>query len=381
MSGAVGQARLNVVTGVTGFLGQEVLLSVIRERPGEHVVAPIRPSREGSAAERLADVLDRLFSDPEEREDAERRVQALETDLDHPDPSFTERLRAIADGRPCRLIHGAASVSFDQPLELARRINVEGTRRMLEVAEHLHASGLLERFAFVSTAFVAGDREGVVLEDELDVGQGFSNTYERTKLEAEALVREAGARLPVTVFRPSIVAGHSSTGETSSFKVLYWPIRALVKGWVVCIPGDPAALYDIVPVDFVAQSMLHILDRGEGSGASYHLTAGQSISLERLVDISCAAFDVPRRPPYVPPRLFFPVVKPLLWLTLFGRPRRVIRVGSVYIPYLSRRLVFDNRNTAEALAPTPIRVPEVETYVKTVLDYARRTDFGSRSSA
>lgn len=381
MSGADGRKRLNVVTGVTGFLGQEVLLSLIRERPDEDVVAPIRRSGGRSAAERLGEVLDGLLADPQERAEAGRRVQALETDLDRPDPSFAERVDRIADGRPCRIVHGAASVSFDLPLEAARRINLDGTRRMLEVAERLHARGHLERFAFVSTAFVAGDRQGVVLEDELDVGQGFSNTYEQTKLEAETLVRVAGERLPVTVFRPSIVAGHSSTGETSSFKVLYWPIRALVKGWVVCIPGDPEALYDIVPVDFVAQSMLHILDREEGSGACYHLTAGQSISLERLVDISCATFDVARRPPYVPPRLFFPVVKPLLWLTLFGRPRRVIRVGSVYIPYLSRRLVFDNRNTAEALAPTPIRVPEVETYVKTVLDYARRTDFGSRSSA
>src|SRR6266496_1323586 len=71
-----------------------------------------------------------------------------------------------------------------------------------------------ERLTSVSTAYVAGDRTGVVYEHELSLGQGFKNHYESTKFQAELWVRELMDRVPTTIYRPAIVVGDSRTGET-----------------------------------------------------------------------------------------------------------------------------------------------------------------------
>jgi hypothetical protein len=56
-------------------------------------------------------------------------------------------------------------------------------------------------------------------------------------------------------------------------------------------------------------------------------------------------------------------------------------LSAVYVPYLSKRLVFDNANTRAALAGSAIRMPDMNAYLKTILAYARRTDFGRRTPA
>jgi nucleoside-diphosphate-sugar epimerase len=251
---------------------------------------------------------------------------------------------------------------------------------MLELALALAANGRFERFAYIGTAFVAGRRTGVVYEHEVDVGQAFTNTYEQSKLEAEKLVRVHADELPITVLRPSIVAGRTSTGETSSFKVLYWPLKVFARRLIVCIPADPEAMYDIVPVDFVVEALLHILERKDSVGGCFHLTAGQAVTLDRAVRMAADIFDVRRVPPYVSPRRFYALVRPVLWLTLVGPMRRVLKTADVYIPYLSKKLIFDNRATSEALRGSDIRMPDVGAYLKTIFSYAKATDFGSRSA-
>ena len=124
------------------------------------------------------------------------------------------------------MIHCAATVRFDHSLDEARRINVEGTRRVLDFAA---AAPRLRSLAYVGTAYVAGDRTGLVRENELDAGQSFRNTYEQTKAEAEALVRSRLGSLPGVILRPSIIVGDSRTGVTSSFKMLYWPLKIYAR--------------------------------------------------------------------------------------------------------------------------------------------------------
>jgi thioester reductase-like protein len=369
--------RATVLTGATGFLGRE-LLGALLEMPGERIVAPIRPSRGASAEARLGQLLAAVVPDAEQRERAAQRVIPVETDLAAPDPGLGEKLLRASNGLPARVIHGAASVAFDRPLAEARRVNVEGTQRMLDAAGALARDGRLERFAYVSTAFVAGLREGRVYEHEVDVGQRFTNTYERSKLEAEQRVRAAGAEIPWSVFRPSIVAGRAGTGETSSFNVLYWPLKVFARRLVLVIPGERDAVFDIVPVDFVSDALLHILERDDSRGRGYHLTAGGEVTLDELVKLAADFFGIRRVPPYVSPKRVYPFLRPLFWLVLVGPMRRVLRLGDVYIPYLHKRLVFDNRATREALEGSGIRMPEMGAYLKTILAYARATDFGRK---
>ena len=102
-------------------------------------------------------------------------------------------------------IHHLAGIYFmGVDDDTARRVNVGGTRTVLELARD---ASRLERLVHWSTAMVSGNRGGTVYEEDLDAGQKFHNAYERTKYEAERLVRAAMRQLPITVVRPSIIVG------------------------------------------------------------------------------------------------------------------------------------------------------------------------------
>ena len=123
----------------------------------------------------------------------------------------------------------------------------------------------LDRFIHVSTAYVAGITKGTFREHQLDEGQEFRNTYEQTKWEAEHVVNDASDLNPV-IARPSIVMGESGSGWTPAFNVLYWPIRAFSRGLFDEVPARPEALVDVVPVDYVADALVHLLEDTSSSG-------------------------------------------------------------------------------------------------------------------
>ena len=224
-----------LLTGATGFLGMELLARLLQDGD-RRVWALVRARCDANANERMRAILASLVPDPEA---VLHRVVAVAADLTQPGLGLDPRRREqIADGVD-EVIHSAASVSFSLPLEEAREVNVEGTSRVLELAEHCAARGGLRRFAHVSTAYVAGDR------------RGFRNTYEQSKWEAERVVREHGSRLPVQIFRPSIVVGHHLSGWTASFNVIYAPLRAYAAGALRAVPGRRSA-----PVDIL--SLIHI---------------------------------------------------------------------------------------------------------------------------
>ena len=218
MSGAI------LLTGATGFLGMDALARLI-EREEEQVVLLVRARDGVGASERLREVLARLY---DRVPDAADNVRAVRGDLLEPGLGLSASDRARLIGSVDRIVHCAASISFDLPLEQAREINVQGVARMLELACEIAAAGSLRRLVHVSTAYVSGRHAGKFGEDDLDVGQEFRNTYERSKHEAELLLRERACELPLAVARPSIVVGHRASGWTSAFNVLYWPMLSLI---------------------------------------------------------------------------------------------------------------------------------------------------------
>jgi long-chain acyl-CoA synthetase len=365
------------VTGATGFLGRHLARRLVDD--GEDVLLLVRDRSHESARERalraLASVGDGA-PDP-------ARVAVCLGSLEAPalGLSAADRDRTIA--RCDQFLHCGANVQFDLDLAQARAVNVGGTRGLLDLARARQRAGGVARVDHVSTAYVAGNRTDVVLETELDGRAGHKNNYESTKFEAEVLVREAQAELPVAIHRPSIVVGEAASGRTQSFKVLYWPAKVYAMGLWRTVPGDPASPLDLVPVDFVRDAILALRRQPGTVGRCFHVAAGIDgcITMADMRDILARHF--PRRRPlrFVPPEAWMRYVHPVLKLATFGVTRRVVSNGEHYVPYFTKNPRFDNREAAAHLAAAGVALPRVADYVDRLFRYCVETDWGKREPA
>ncbi len=364
-----------LVTGATGFLGREIVAALLADDSRAQLTLLIRGKDDGDSARRGEALLVAVVA-PEVLANARDRVRFVRADLERPRFGLDEAAYRALVVETGAVIHGAAAVSFTLPLEEARAINVEGTRRVLDFCAEAGA-----RLDYIGTAYVAGERSGRVLEGELDVGQSFRNTYEQTKMEAEKLVQSRFVSQPIAVFRPSIIVGDSSTGRTSSFKVLYWPLKIYGSGLWRVVPGRASTPVDIVPSDFVVQALVHLRKSERSLGRVHHLTAGaeRSATLGQLSSLAARFFGV-KPAIFVEPSFFVRYARPLVDRFTFGRIKRVLTTGRVYTPYLSLELAFDTTETTRGLEGTGITVPRVETYFETLFRYCRETDWGKKAA-
>jgi long-chain acyl-CoA synthetase len=364
--------ELIFVTGATGFLGARLVRELLDRQPLARLALLVRDrisqNKTVQSAQQRANLIVPLSE--------QARVQAFTGDVSLPNCGLDPAAYRQLSVETTRIIHCAATVRFNHTLEEARSINVEGTRRILDFAA---SASNLRSLAYVGTAYVAGERTGLILEDELAVGQTYRNTYEQTKAEAEALVRSRLASLPGVILRPSIIVGDSQTGATSSFKMMYWPLKIYARRLWRTVPGFPNAILDIVPVDYVAAAVARLAFEEAAFGSTVHLCAGPrgSATIQQIAQRAAEYFNVPE-PRYVDPKLFFAAVRPLLYLSLWGRKRRVLRDGRAYRDYFTMRMQFDTSNAQRLLEPAGIAPPPVMDYLDQLFHYCVASDWGRK---
>jgi thioester reductase-like protein len=364
-----------LVTGATGFLGMEILARYL-EHTDRPVYALVRASDQGVATRRLRRTLHCLFGS---EHPFGERVVAVRGDVTKEGLGLGRQAWPLAD-RIDEVVHGAASVSFELPLAGSRAINVGGTRRMLEFAELCQSAGAgLRRFTYLSTAYVAGEYAGTFSEDDLDVGQGFRNPYERSKFEAEGIVKRWRSRMPVTVVRPSIVVGEQDSGWTPTFNVIYWPLRAFSRGAYRVIPARASAPVDVVSVDYVADATFALAQAPHAVGATLHLTAGRQVSsVGELVELARILFDRPA-PRLLEPELYRRVLHPvMIRASRDERLRRALRRSEVFFPYFNARVHYDDRRTRALLHGSGIEPAPLHEYFDRLIAFAMAADWGKR---
>ena len=370
--------RVWFITGVTGFVGGEVVRRIL-QRSDDRVIGLIRAASDGALHTRRQKLLHSLMGIGLEPDHFDR-FEAVRGDITKPGLGLAPEDRQRVVVEVSRIVHSAASVRFDLSLEDARKHNYHGTSEVMALAQEIADTGRLERMGYLGTCYVAGDRTDVVTADELDVGQGFRNTYEQTKMESEKLVRGHWDRLPITVFRPSIIVGDSRTGKTQSFNVIYWPLQIYAKGlWPDFFIGNLDAPSDVVPVNFVSDALLYLMDQASSDGCCFPLAAGvdKCTTNRKIIELASEFFDRPF-PEIIPPEAFTEEERLRRYNQLKPTQRSMIRQGIQYLPYFCQSPLFDNSNTLEALAGTGLEPPAVEAYFKTLFDYCKRSEWGRR---
>ena len=383
------------LTGATGFIGAEVLRRLLRQDPGREVHALVRAADAAEAARRGREVLFRLFFDDQATTaDARCRVRWVVGDLTAPGlglaPEDRDRVVAECD----ELVHAAASTDWDLPLAEAEAVNVAGVRAIADLtAEAARRPGPV-RLVHISTAYVAGRRDGPISPEDLPgPGGPFANTYERTKAQAERYLRERAGEVPSTVVRPSIVVGDSVTGRTFNFNVIYFPIKLLQYGLLPLVPGGRTTTLDIVPVDYVCDALLALGRDPATVGRTYHVTADRdAMPIPEVLDVVFGVLaerrDSLRRAGQVtPPARRPPVVGPAVWtavrwarrLTLRGQARRRFAAFEQYLPYIFTAKRFVAEGTRAALGAR-VRYPPIASYLGRVTEYAVTREWGRRVS-
>lgn len=355
-----------LMTGVTGTVGAWIAREALCR--GRRVVATMRDHDPAAARHRLAAVM-RIAGFPCLPDSAETiRADVTEPFCGiKPDDEGLKPVKAI--------VHCAACTDFD-PLsaEQCERVNVEGTQNVLELAESLRVPVL-----YISTAYVAGTREDLVCEHEIDCGQSFHNPYESTKCRAEAAVQQWHDKtgLPVAVIRPSIVIGDSGTGRIVNFNGMYnlWRFFDLISPTVgkdrLRVPGRAEVTKNFVPVDYLARAAWHILERQAYD--TFHITNPHPHTLGQLRDIYAELFSLPGA--------LLVDEDEFAWIEPSRAESMYLKASALYEPYLQAEPPFDRRRSDAILADAELTLPVMDIgYFKRLLDYARQAKWGKVSN-
>lgn len=348
---AAGKAATFFITGYPGFIGKRLVQHIAQRSPESRIYLLVQPKFLKEAQRYVA----RLNGAPIEILTGD----IVDMHLGLSGEEYKRLCESVTD-----IFHLAAISYLGMPKEIAWRVNVDGTRNVIELAKDC---AKLERFNHFSTCYVSGDRVGVIAEDELDRGQGFRNVYEETKYQAERLVQRAAESLPVTIYRPSSVVGDSTTGEIDRFEGPYYLGILLVMSPLVMplpLPGNGVAPLNVVPVDFVVDAVWAISRDSRAVGRTLHLVDPNPMSARRVYELIAEKANK-RLPKFNLSAKAADVMLRLPVLERLARPQRAA------INYVNHLAIYNCHNTLELLDGTGIRCPPLSTYLDKLVAYVR----------
>lgn len=260
------------------------------------------------------------------------------------------------------IFHLAAVYDLAVEKDLAHRVNLEGTRNVNELCKHLPH---LRRYNYVSTCYVAGRREGRILESELEHDAGFRNYYEETKYLAEKEVEALKLTLPVTIYRPSVVVGDSETGETAKYDGIYYLIHYLRKApemLRLVNVGNRRVRLNLVPVDFVVDAIAELSRDENAVGKTVAIADPHPLTTAELFDV-LAGEMTGKASAYTPPAA---LVQSSLMLPLSPSVTGLPHAG---VPYFFISQEYDTSVAEELLEPHGIRCPRFGDYAGNLIRF------------
>jgi long-chain acyl-CoA synthetase len=171
-------------------------------------------------------------------------------------------------------------------------------------------------------------------------------------------------QFPITIFRPSIIVGDSRDGYTCNFASIYWPLRLIAEGKLRRVSGDPLTPLDLVPVNYVADAVVKLMEDQDAIGGCYQLVSGRSgaIPVREFLDRAIQRFGRHGEPlRFISPNLE-------------ADPRL-----RAFFTYLVDHKEFDDSATRTALKRTSLQCPHVIDYIEHLFAFCERTDWGKQN--
>lgn len=387
--------KMAFLTGGVGFIGSNIASRLLCDDVQLKLL--IRKKRDENSEERVNNALRSVNSENIRYKDL---YEVVDGDIKERNLLLDESICRKLENKIDEVWHCAAALSFDEMnAEETTAINIEGTKNVFDFACKIGA----RKFHFISTAYVCGDRKGKVFENELDCGQKFKNTYEKSKYEAEKLVKEYGKKynLQTTIYRPSIVLGDSKTGFTSNFMGYYYIARVLFLlkmkfsnelkrnpdkyaasgislineklSLPVRIPCSNSSTINLINVDHLAEQIVTIAQSQESNGKVFHIVnpnppVSRSLCENTLNILGIEGCRFVNLPEYSELELVGKVITQI--------ERDIYRSCKSYIPYMLNEPIFDNSNVRHLLGSAYKPPPTItQDLLKIILSYAIRSNF------
>jgi long-chain acyl-CoA synthetase len=358
-------AGLLLLTGGTGLVGRELFKRLRLTRPDLRIILLTRQPA----------VLDAVAR--------EKGVQILAGDLRRPELGLPSVMARELHANLTAIIHCAAETRFDRPLEESRAINTRGTANLLSLAARCPR---LEKFAHLSTAYIVGRCVGHMPERPCWHDQGFVNTYQQSKYEAEQLILQSLHRIPVAIFRLSTLIGDSATGRVEQFNYLHHFLKLFPHLHVMpMFPADRSARLDLVPTDWATVALAYLFVSRFIPGRVYHVCAGPAASptVQQLLDMMLEVFaNHPAgqrwQPIRIPPLVSLAAYEEFMahWGEGDALCRELIRVLGHFVPHLALDQTFANDHVLDGVREFGPELPSIHACFGRVVHYCLDTNWG-----
>jgi len=342
------------ITGFPGFIADRLLERLASS--GSNFVLLVQPALLERALTKLTEIAQasgRAVTD----------FKIVHGDISLPGLGLSATDAELLRNTVTRSFHLAAIYDLAVNRDLAMKVNVDGTKNVNAFVRTLPN---LRHHHHVSTCYVAGKREGWILETELRHAAGFRNFYEESKYLAELEVEELKADLPVTIHRPSVVCGDSKTGETVKYDGVYYLIFYLLLSRPLSLLniGNHEVCLNLVPVDYVVDAMSALAFDAEAIGRTVQIADPNPLTTNELFNAIAKAINGNKSRITVPPSWvnFFLMLPPSPRLT--GLPHHGV-------PYFFVKQLYDTSNATKLLERHGLHCPRFETYVGKVVEFAR----------
>lgn len=365
-----------LLTGANGFLGTQIALCLLKH--DYKIITLIRAKNKSDAENKLYRA---WWEFPKLSKEISKQISVVNGDITQENLGMEKEVYDELIHTVTHIIHAAADWNLRSSLENLQKVNIEGTKNLIKFANLIHKNHKLERFSHVSTAYVAGKKEGIIYEDYQIDDSGFLSYYEETKFKSEIEVKKAD--FDTSIFRPSMIVGHSSTGYIKTFNTLYVPLKFYLKKKLNIIPVSKSMKANFVPVDYVANAIVDITFDNRGNNKIFHLTSPNDAlpTMEELANFvknwADENLDIKLNTPVYISLNEKSIQRIKSLFELFKKkPNKLIEDLNILSPYFNENREYIRNNTEEILGPYKYNW---EDFLPKILEFAIYHGFFHRS--